>query len=1086
MFRTPLAQAATLAETLPVIPAIDATMQARLRTILSAGQAAGNRAAVFAKAGDSITATGSFLVDTGCPSDPPNTFAGLGSVVEYFKSTPVGTTSAWCGDSNSFTRDSRAAASGWRVGALLGTAAGDAPMRVGCTAGENQLACELRLTKPSAILIMAGTNDADGIASGDETIAAYKASLLSVVDQSITSGVIPVVSTVPPRLDQGGSLQDDVAQINQAIIEVAQTRAIPLWNYWRSLQALGTADHYGMDADGIHPNAYRNDQAADMTAAGLHFGYNQRNYQTLQVLGKLKSVVIDNGVADSDSGSVPAPTPAPAPTPSPTPAPAPTPSPTPAPAPTPTPVPLPTPTPAPVPTPSTTPTFTISSSRSSLTIGQTHAGSVGIAIAREAGFSGVVRFTYDHLPTNARISFNPIRTSGNSSVVTFTIPRTVAAGNYTVNIHAIGGSITRDFAIPLTVVTAAAVAPNFSVTRESGAVTLQQGTHTPVSITITRTNGFTGSVRVTASGLPSGVTAPAITIASGVTNGMMVFSARTTARLGGPSTITLTGTGGRMTRTTTLPLTIAAAASPAPLPAPAPTPAPTPTPVPSPTPSPAPSPTPSASVSAYSIGSPTLQDIWVDPTNGNDANSGNSRTQALRTLSAAWNRIPQGTTLTRTGYRILITPGTLATAAIPEYLESRYGTFQFPIIIQAADGRNTVTLTDDLNIYDTRYLYLIDFRIAPGHDPLHVEKGNHILVRGMTIDGGASRPSHEGIKINQSQYIYIEDTDASGADDNAIDFVAVQYGQVINSKIHNSGDWCAYAKGGSAYLRYDGNEFYDCGTGGFVAGQGTGFEYMTSPWIHYEAYGITFVNNVIHDVNTSGLGVNGGYNIVMAYNTLYRVGQRDHLIEFNFGSQGCDGDTTQTTPGHTLAENCTTYQAAGGWGDRTSGEQAVIPNKHVYVYNNVFYNPAGYVSPNMLQVPGSFAHPPATFNLPAATRADEDLQIKNNIFWNGTSADLGIEGSQHCQNDNPTCNDAQLRRDNRFNSLQPQLVNPSTGDYRPTSGSNLLGVTAIPLPTLSWEDLPTRPQAPAGYTTINVSLNRDGASRSLTNTIGAY
>jgi hypothetical protein len=262
---------------------------------------------------------------------------------------------------------------------------------------------------------------------------------------------------------------------------------------------------------------------------------------------------------------------------------------------------------------------------------------------------------------------------------------------------------------------------------------------------------------------------------------------------------------------------------------------------------------------------------------------------------------------------------------------------------------------------------------------------------------------------------------------------------------------------------------------------------MTSPWIHYEAYGITFVNNVIHDVNTSGLGVNGGYNIVMAYNTLYRVGQGDHLIEFNFGSQGCDGDTTQTTPGHTLAENCTAYQAAGGWGDRTSGEQAVIPNKHIYVYNNVFYNPSGYVSPNMLQVPGSFAHPPTAFNLPASVRADEDLNIKNNVFWNGSSSiPLGIEGTAHCQSDNSTCNATQLTRDNRFNSLQPQLVAPVTGDFHPIAGSNVLSVAAIPLPTLSWSDLPTRPQAPAGYTTINVSTNRDGVSRSTGNHVGAY
>jgi hypothetical protein len=43
---------------------------------------------------------------------------------------------------------------------------------------------------------------------------------------------------------------------------------------------------------------------------------------------------------------------------------------------------------------------------------------------------------------------------------------------------------------------------------------------------------------------------------------------------------------------------------------------------------------------------------------------------------------------------------------------------------------------------------------------------------------------------------------------------------------------------------------------------------MTAPWIQYEAYDIKFVNNIIHDTDGAGIGVNGGYNILMAYNTI--------------------------------------------------------------------------------------------------------------------------------------------------------------------------------------------------------------------------
>ena len=60
---------------------------------------------------------------------------------------------------------------------------------------------------------------------------------------------------------------------------------------------------------------------------------------------------------------------------------------------------------------------------------------------------------------------------------------------------------------------------------------------------------------------------------------------------------------------------------------------------------------------AFDIGSPFVADIWVDPAAGNDANGGAARTQALRTLSEAWQRVPAGTTLSQ-GVRINLVAGT--------------------------------------------------------------------------------------------------------------------------------------------------------------------------------------------------------------------------------------------------------------------------------------------------------------------------------------------------------------------------------------------------------------------------------------------
>ena len=67
----------------------------------------------------------------------------------------------------------------------------------------------------------------------------------------------------------------------------------------------------------------------------------------------------------------------------------------------------------------------------------------------------------------------------------------------------------------------------------------------------------------------------------------------------------------------------------------------------------------------FEIGNPVLTEIWVDPLNGDDANNGATRAQALRTVRAAWNRIPAGTVLTETGYRIQLVAGDYTTENFP-------------------------------------------------------------------------------------------------------------------------------------------------------------------------------------------------------------------------------------------------------------------------------------------------------------------------------------------------------------------------------------------------------------------------------------
>ncbi len=422
----------------------------------------------------------------------------------------------------------------------------------------------------------------------------------------------------------------------------------------------------------------------------------------------------------------------------------------------------------------------------------------------------------------------------------------------------------------------------------------------------------------------------------------------------------------------------------------------------------------------YNIGTPALTTIYVSPT-GDDNHDGSSPEQALRTIDAAWGKIPAGTELT-TGYHILILPGTYTSEQAPNYWEAHYGTAESPIIIEAADGPNTAYLPS-INLYDDRYVYFINLNLEIGTDAFHCEKCYHLLLRGNIIVGANPDTfnAQETVKVNQSQYVYLEDNDISGAWDNAVDFVAVQHGHILNNKVHNAGDWCMYLKGGSAYFYVAGNQFYDCGTGGFTAGQGTGYQFMSAPYIQYEAYDIKFVNNFIYDTQGAGIGVQGGYNILMAYNTMVRVGSRSHVMEFGFGSRSCDGQGNEEG-----RERCDQYTAAGGWGNNApaDGSNYVrIPNRNVFVYNNVVYNAAGYDSAyQQFFVAGSFSGVEQNgSNVPSPARADDNLQIRGNLIWNGdANMHLGIEDeASGCQVDNPTCNAEQLMADNAINSLVP-------------------------------------------------------------------
>ena len=85
----------------------------------------------------------------------------------------------------------------------------------------------------------------------------------------------------------------------------------------------------------------------------------------------------------------------------------------------------------------------------------------------------------------------------------------------------------------------------------------------------------------------------------------------------------------------------------------------------------------------------------------------------------------------------------------------------------------------------------------------------------------------------------------------------------------SSSNWCLYVKGGSAFLLIDSNVVSDCGEAGLRVGQGAGLQYLVPPFLDYEAYSVRVTNNVVTNTWGAALGVAGGFDVVVAHNSVY-------------------------------------------------------------------------------------------------------------------------------------------------------------------------------------------------------------------------
>jgi endoglucanase len=204
------------------------------------------------------------------------------------------------------------------------------------------------------------------------------------------------------------------------------------------------------------------------------------------------------------------------------------------------------------------PSFTLAGSASVLSIAQGSSASDTITVTDAGGFTGTVTLAASGLPSGMTASFGTNPTTG-TSVLTLIASATAPAGTFTVTITGTSGALTPATTTVALTVTASKGTGSFTLKPSAAALTVIRGSSGTDTITVTDVGGFTGSVTLAASGLPSGVTAAFATNPTTATS-VLTLTASATATVG-TSTVTITGTSGTLTATTTIALTVSAATS---------------------------------------------------------------------------------------------------------------------------------------------------------------------------------------------------------------------------------------------------------------------------------------------------------------------------------------------------------------------------------------------------------------------------------------------------------------------------------------------------------------------------------------------
>jgi hypothetical protein len=213
---------------LPVIPEM---IDPSLQRVYERGQTLGNDPNAFSIFGDCQTRPGEFFgVYETDSTTLENLAPDLRELVDHFQ--------------GSFNRESATTQDGTTPGSLLWTQwhRGE----YGCTFAETPVECELRVHRPSFVIIQVGTHF-------ESRNTEY---LRRIVLQLLDAGVVPILATKADNREKDDRINRDMAML-------ASEYDLPLWNFWAAVSDLPNRGLYTRDDRPLQGDIYLTEVAAE-------------------------------------------------------------------------------------------------------------------------------------------------------------------------------------------------------------------------------------------------------------------------------------------------------------------------------------------------------------------------------------------------------------------------------------------------------------------------------------------------------------------------------------------------------------------------------------------------------------------------------------------------------------------------------------------------------------------------------------------------------------------------------------------------------------------------------------------------------